>query len=90
LIGVVAPFAPGLFLAVLLGTLHGAIGHLLFGRHWIRLPLYILAGIAGCALVWLAGIRLLPQLPAPGGLPLVEASVVAWLLLSMIAAWRRA
>ncbi len=90
MIGIMAPIAPGLFLAVLLGALHGAIGHLLFGRHWIRLPLFVLLGVAGCALVWLAGIRLLPQLPAPGGLPLVEASVVAWLLLSMIAARRRA
>ena len=85
-----APLAPGLFLAVLLGTLYGALGHLVFGRHWLRLPLFVLGGIAGCVLAWLVGIRLLPQLPAPGGLPVVEATVVAWLLLLMIAAWRRA
>lgn len=85
-----APFPPGLFLAIVLGTFYGALGHLVFGRHWLRLPLYLIAGIAGCALIWLSGFRLLPRLPAPGGLPLVEASFVAWLLLCMIAAWRRA
>ena len=85
-----APFAPGLFLAVLLGALYGGIGHVIFGRHWLRLPLYVLAGIAGCTVVWFAGLRLLPQLPAPGGLPMLEASVVAWLLLLLIAVWRRA
>jgi hypothetical protein len=90
LIGLLAPVPPGLFLAVLLGTLYGALGHLVFGRHWIRLPLYILGGVGGCVLVWLTRIHLIRQLPAPGGLALVEASFVAWLLLCLIAAWRRA
>ncbi len=85
-----APVPPGLFLAVALGTLYGALGHLFFGRHWIRLPLYLLVGVAGCVLAWLAGVRIVTGVPAPGGLPLVEASFVAWLLLFMIAAWRRA
>ncbi len=88
--GLLAPLPPGLFLALLLGSVYGAISHLLFGRHWLRLPLFVLVGIAGCTLVWAAGIRLLPQLPAPGGLPLLEASIVAWLLLGIIAAWLRA
>ncbi len=86
---VLAPFPPGLFLALLLGIIYGALSHLFFGRHWLRLPLFVLVGAAGCALVWVAGIRLLPQLPAPGGLPLFEASIVAWLLLGIIAAWQR-
>ena len=88
--GVIAPLQPGLFLAVLLGTFYGAIGHVLLGRHWLRLPFFLLGGIGGCILVWLLGIRLVPHFPAPGGLPLVEASVMAWLLLLLIAAWRRA
>ncbi len=88
--GLLAPLPPGLFLAILLGTLYGALGHLVSGRHWLRLPLFVLAGITGCALVWLTGFRIIPRIPAPGGLPLIEASLVAWLLLSMIAAWRRA
>jgi hypothetical protein len=89
-VGALAPISPGLFLAILLGTLYGALGHLVFGRHWLRLPLYLLAGIGGCVIVWLTRLRILQSLPAPGGFALVEASVVAWLLLSLIAAWRRA
>ena len=90
MMGTLAPLPPGLFLAIILGTLYGALCHLVFGRHWLRLTLFVLVGIAGCALVWFAGIRLLPRFPAPGGLPLVEASIVAWLLLCSIAALRRA
>jgi hypothetical protein len=88
--GTLTPVPPGLFLAVLLGALYGGLGHLVFGRHWLRLPLYVLGGVAGCVLVWLARIRIFSQLPAPGGLAIVEASVMAWLLLCLIAAWRRA
>lgn len=88
--GTLAPVPPGLFLAVLLGTLYGGLSHLLFGRHWLRLPIFVLAGIAGCVLVWVARFQLFTQLPAPGGLAIAEASVVAWLLLGLIAAWRRA
>lgn len=87
---VLAPLPPGLFLALLLGTLYGALAHLVFGRHWLRLPLYVLTGIAACVIVWLTGLRLLSQLPSPGGLALVEASVVAYVLLAIVAAWRRA
>jgi hypothetical protein len=88
--GALTSLPPGLFLAILLGTLYGSLGHLVFGRHWLRLPLYLLAGIGGCVLVWLTHLRVFSALPAPGGLGLVEASVMAWLLLSLIAAWRRA
>lgn len=88
--GLLTPVPPGLFLAIMLGTLYGSLGHLVFGRHWLRLPLYLIAGIGGCVIVWLTHLRILAMLPAPGGLALVEASVVAWVLLSLIAAWRRA
>ncbi len=85
-----APLPPGLFLALLLGALYGAICHLLFGRQLIRLPFGIAVAIGGCALVWFSGVHLLKQLPAPGGLPLAEASIVAWVLLVLFTSWRRA
>jgi hypothetical protein len=90
MMGVLTPLPPGLFLAIVLGTLYGALAHLVAGRHWLRLPLFLLAGIGGCVVVWLTRLRVLTALPAPGGLAIVEASVVAWLLLSLIAALRRA
>lgn len=80
--------APGVFLSLLLGTLYGALGHLVLGRRWTRLPWFVLAGIGGCLLAWVFDLHLLRRFPAPGGLPLIEASVVAWLLLLLVAAWR--
>lgn len=81
--------APGLVLSLLLGLIYGALAHLLWGRHWLHLPLFLIAGIVGCSVVWISGLHLLQQVPAPGELPLFEATIVAWLLLAVIAAiWR--
>ncbi len=85
-----AALAPGVFLALILGTFHGALAHLLLGRHWSRLPVIVLAAILGCQVVWGLHHQLQRSLPAPGGLPLLEASIMAWLLLTPIAVWRRA
>ncbi|MBA3943667.1 MAG: hypothetical protein H0X37_03800 [Herpetosiphonaceae bacterium] len=81
--------SPGAFLALILGTLYGSLGHLVFGRRLVHLPLFLLTGIASCMLAWGFHLQFFHQLPAPGGLPIVEASAVAWLLLSFVAAWRR-
>jgi hypothetical protein len=81
--------APGLVVSLLLGSIYGALAHLLWGRQWLHLPLFLIAGVVGCLAVWIIGLHVLQQVPAPGGLPVVEATVVAWLLLAIIAAiWR--
>ena len=85
-----AGLAAGAFLGSLLGLVYGALAHILWGRHWLHLPLFLIGGVAGCLLVWATGVQLLKQLPAPGGLAIPEATVVAWLLLAGIAAIRRA
>lgn len=85
-----AGLAPGVFLSILLGLVYGSLAHLLWGRHWPHLPLFWLGGIAGCLIVWATSLHLLTQFPAPGGLAIPEATVVAWLLLAGIAAIRRA
>jgi len=82
--------APGVFLAGLLGTAYGALAHILWGRHWLHLPLFLIGGVAGCLVVWAIGLHVLTQLPTPGGLAVPEATIVAWLLLAAIAAIRRA
>lgn len=82
--------APGVFLGGLLGLVYGALAHILWGRHWLHLPLFLIGGTAGCLLVWVSGLQLLTQFPAPGGLAIPEATVVAWLLLAGIATIRRA
>ncbi|HEY0605185.1 MAG TPA: hypothetical protein VGD58_19860 [Herpetosiphonaceae bacterium] len=82
--------APGMYIAALLGLVYGALAHLLWGRHWLHLPLFLIGGTLGCVITWAAGVQIFKQLPAPGGLAVPEATVVAWLLLSGIAAIRRA
>jgi hypothetical protein len=82
--------APGVYISGLLGLIYGSLAHLLWGRHWLHLPLFLIGGVLGCLVVWATGLRLFDQLPAPGGLPVPEATVVAWLLLAGIAAIRRA
>ncbi|WP_026369114.1 hypothetical protein [Kallotenue papyrolyticum] len=82
--------APGIYLSGVLGLLYGALAHLLWGRHWLHLPLFVIGGVLGCLLVWGTGLHLFTALPAPGGLPIPEATAVAWLLLAAIAALRRA
>jgi hypothetical protein len=86
----VAGLAPGVFLGILLGLVYGALAHLLWGRHWLHLPLFLIGGAVGCLIVWATGLHLLQQFPAPGGLAIPEATVMAWVLLVGIAAIRRA
>lgn len=85
-----AGLAPGVFLGGLLGLVYGSLAHILWGRHWLHLPLFLIGGVIGCLIVWATGLQLLRQFPAPGGLAIPEATVVAWLLLAGIAAIRRA
>ena len=85
-----AGLAPGVFLGGLLGLVYGSLAHILWGRHWLHLPLFLIGGVLGCLIVWATGLQLLRQFPAPGGLAIPEATVVAWLLLAGIAAIRRA
>lgn len=81
---------PGVYLSVLLGLVYGALAHILWGRHWLHLPLFLIGGVLGCLIVWASGVHLIAQFPAPGGLAVPEATLVAWLLLAGIAAIRRA
>lgn len=85
-----AGLAPGVFLGGLLGLIYGALAQILWGRHWLHLPLFLIGGVIGCLIVWATGLQLFSQFPAPGGLAIPEATVVAWLLLAGIAAIRRA
>jgi hypothetical protein len=82
--------APGVWLSLLVGCIYGALAHLIWGRHWLHLPLFVLTGVVGCLLLWASGLQFLAALPAPGGLPLLEATAVAWLLLSGVAVLQRA
>lgn len=86
----IAGLAPGVFISALLGLVYGSLAHMLWGKHWLHLPLFLIGGVAGCLIVWATGLQFLTQFPAPGGLAIPEATAVAWLLLALVAAIRRA
>lgn len=81
---------PGVWLSLLLGCIYGAVAHLIWGRTWVQLPVFVLVGVVGCLLLWLSGFQIMQALPVLGGLPLVEATAVAWLLLGCVAVLGRA
>ncbi len=72
---------PSLLLAFLVASLYGLVFYLFFGRGWIALVVYWLAGLAGFAigqlLTSVIGMGLLPI----GSLNVLEASVVSLILL---------
>lgn len=82
-------FEPGVWLSLLVGCIYGSLAHLMWGRQWMHLPLFVLTAIVGCLLMWFAGLQFV-DLPSPGGLPLLEATFVAWLLLGSVAVLQRA
>lgn len=72
---------PAFLLLLLVATASAALAHLLWGRRWLQIPLFWLAACAGCLLVYAAGFRLPLDLPSPGGVPVLEVTLGAWILL---------
>jgi hypothetical protein len=73
--------APAPLLLFLIATASAALAHLLWGRRWLQLPVFWLAAFAGCLIVYALGLRLPLQVPHPGGVPVFEAVLGAWILL---------
>lgn len=82
--GVLAPAAA---LLILLAAASAGLAHALWGRHWLQIPVFLLTGGVGCLLAYGLQLRLpLPlDLPTPAGVPVLEATLLAWLLLSVVA-----
>ena len=73
--------SPAALLLFLIATASAALAHLIWGRRWLQLPLFWLAAFAGCLIVYALGLRLPLQLPTPGGVPVLEVVLGAWILL---------
>ncbi len=73
--------SPSALLLFLIATASAALVHLLWGRRWIQLPIFWVAAFAGSLLVYAVGLRLPLHLPTPGGVPVLEAVLGAWILL---------
>lgn len=71
---------PLVALILLLASAYGGLAQLLWGRRWRHLLIYWCIAFGSCLLVYALGLRFNTAWPAPGGLPLVEATLVAWLL----------
>jgi hypothetical protein len=68
-------------LLLLLATVSAALAHLLWGKRWVQLPIFWLAAAAGCLAVYALGLRLPLGFIQPGGVPVLEAVLAAWILL---------
>jgi hypothetical protein len=73
--------SPAALLLFLIATVSAALAHLFWGRRWLQLPLFWLAALAGCLIVYALGLRLPLRQPQPGGVPVLEAVLGAWILL---------
>lgn len=83
-----AGLAPASLLILLLATASAALAHVLLGRRWRQLPLFWITAVVGCLLAYGLGLRLPLDLPAPAGVPVLEAVLLAWLLLLVVSRLR--
>ncbi len=73
--------APATLLLLLLTTACAGLAHVFWGRNWRQIPLFWVAAFVGCLLAYGLGLRLPLGLPAPAGVPILEAVLLAWVLL---------
>jgi hypothetical protein len=73
--------SPAALLLFLIATACAALAHLLWGRRWLQLPIFWLAAFAGCLIAYALGVRLPLRLVEPGGVPVLEVVIGAWILL---------
>ncbi len=74
---------PATILLVLIATICAALAHLLWGRRWQQLPIFWLAAFVGVLLVYGFGLSLPLNLPHPAGVPVLESTLAAWILLTV-------
>jgi len=73
--------SPAVLLLVLIATASAALAHVLWGRRWVQLPIFWVAAFAGCLIAYAIGVRLPLGLVTPGGVPVLEAVLGAWIML---------
>ena len=75
--------APAPLLLLLIATISAALAHIIWGKRWIQLLIYWLAAFTGCLVAFAAGLHVpfLPRLIEPAGVPVIEAVLLAWVLI---------
>lgn len=80
---------PSLILAFVLSSFYALLFYVIFGHGWSRLIFYWTAGVLGFILgEWLANALSL-SIFSVGDLNLIEGSLVSWVSLFAVRAWRR-
>ncbi len=80
--------APAIVLILLIATACAALAHVLLGRAWRQIPIFWLAAVVGCLIVYGLGLRFPLALPAPAGVPVLESVLLAWILLIFVSRLR--
>lgn len=80
--------APATILLLLIATACASLAHVLLGRRWQQLPIFWLVACVGCLLAFGLQLRLPLALPHPAGVPVLEAVLLAWLLLIVVSRLR--
>ena len=79
---------PATILILLLATVCAGLAQVLLGRRWRQLPIFWLVAFVGCLLAYGLGLRFPLNLPVPAGVPVLEAVLLAWLLLIVVSRLR--
>ncbi len=81
--------SPSITLVLALATLYSLVFFLVFGHGWLRLFFYWIVGIVGFSLgQWIANVVGL-SIFSIGEVNLIEGSLVCWVSLFAVRAWRR-
>ena len=75
--------APASLLLALIATTCASLAHVLWGKRWRQIFFFWIVAFAGCLLAYGIGLRVPLHLPAPAGVPVLEAVIAAWVLLSI-------
>ncbi len=79
---------PAIVLILLTATACAALAHVLLGRAWRQIPIFWVAAVVGCLIVYGLGLRFPLTLPTPAGVPLLESVLMAWVLLIFVSRLR--
>jgi len=72
---------PALLLLLLIVTASAMLAHVLWGRRWVQIPIFWLAAAGGALIALAIGVRLPLRLITPAGVPILETTLGAWIML---------
>ncbi|MBO9321868.1 MAG: hypothetical protein J7457_07030 [Roseiflexus sp.] len=72
---------PALLLLLLIVTASAALAHVLWGRRWVQILIFWLAAAGGALIALAIGVRLPLRLITPAGVPILETTLGAWIML---------